>query len=231
MHHVVFVPGVGPARNKLAECGLRTHFIEGVTTGQEIEERRFAPNEQQGIVIQWSPDGPMALDFDAIEWTPAVAVEGREAERYWVGVIPDSLPAPPELAKQTCVPGRFVQLNERRWCIPSLSQLPIAYQATDNGWGFVVPPELATYWDLCGSVREQLEQAEGGEVFDAADACDLVTMALNINYRMPRELVGVLGLLTSGESGTLLAASYAALWDRPEAVAAIPVSRLREGGA
>lgn len=229
MHHVVFVPKLGRLQDKLESCGLGADFIDGGTWAKELTDKE-SPTGEPGMMIVWDHlNAPSASDAKSLAWRPAVEHEGRPEGRYLVGVDPDNLPTPLELIRTNQVPGRRVQLGMHSWVIPSLGQFPLNLYPGNGGPLYTVARQLTQYWERAGIVRKVLLDANEGDTIDVSAAFDLVIDALNLNYRMPRELVGPLELLTSGINGTLIAASCAALWDGPDESTVIPVDLLKRG--
>lgn len=153
------------------------------------------------------PDGGRGVLFgaagDGLGYAPDRQTWARVGERCWVGMERESPPEPADLVRQRTVDGRrFVLADGREWLVPKLRSyladvgfvvaLPCRAQRVDGCWvqGPVLPE-----WEHADAVALRLMEMVLTPGVRQADALDLVADLLQINYRVGREELGLLGAL------------------------------------
>lgn len=213
MHQIIFIPGEPErleAAERLAEVGLIDHrersFAIPAPPGLLPEELRLDdnPDEPPGVVCFWV-DSNWSIPPSARHgfcWLSAVEWGQFPADRYYIGFDPDAKPTPIELLRMDPIQGEPILLGDgNRWIIPTPKTTGHILFARDGAMGMAVPPRLAEFWHRVMTFSEDLSERKG--VYDVSEAFNLALSALNVNYRLPREMLGTLELLTSSSTGTL----------------------------
>lgn len=198
MHFQIFIPGKqGTDPQHLADVGL-----PGLAAGALFLATR-GPDDQSGLLISWPGDGPPKTGYDAERqtWRPAVPQGAWPAARYWIGFWNESPPRPEELAVTYQQAGSDVELGDgQRWLIPHARELPAEMKLADDGtWRFAPQRQFHELWIAALRWRDWFQNAKPGDTYEYADMAEFVLQALQVNYRMTREVVDHLKLFVAAD--------------------------------
>ena len=164
MHYLLYFPGhTGITNEHLARAGLAD--LARDRAPEWFEPAGRGPDGGRGVYCTWrngdaATDPP--LDFhDGQQWQP---VEGAS---YWIGFDRERPPRPEDLERKAPIAGYGVTLlDNRTWCVPSVSCLGQVARLKGGRWITEVKPELAAFAERCGQYA--------GPIFAAADQLDLL---------------------------------------------------------
>jgi hypothetical protein len=204
MHFQLFIPGAtGQDPRLLEEVGL-ADFVAGAEFMPSAKGP--APEGRPGVLVAWRRPGSAMIGYhpDKQTWFPAVARDGLEAGRFWVGLWNDSPVTPQDLARPYPQPGSRVQLGDgNEWLLPAAKELDATLKLADDGtWKFEVQRrfhafylEYLKWFHFFGTCGE-------GDEYAFADAADFVMAGLRINYRLVPELASQLELFSKSTVNT-----------------------------
>lgn len=199
MHFLLYIPDVqtsDPAH--LERVGLGD-LVQGATFLNEGE----GPDGRGGMVIAWGSGGrpPQRHYFSAAEqtWVNAVAWDGLDPYRYWVGVWNDAPPTPGDLRRpyqERGVP--FAMGDGNEWNLPKFRELPRDIILADDGTPrFEVQRRYHTLWHESLTWYSRFAAAGDDFTFKWSEGFAFVCRAMAINYRIVPELVSHLRLLST----------------------------------
>lgn len=208
-HYLVYVPRehceaaqqLDATRSPLEHVGLADHvagaFSLAVADG---------PDNKGGTLFAWQPNnGAVRLHYRADEqdWIPAVPRYDQPAERYWLGFWRDSPVTPRDILRPRTTPGTELAIGEHSWRIPSAEMLPaVAAFMPDGEWATEVEPAYREYWSAVESLR--LTLLAGREEMELAEMFEFCLQALSVNYRLAREVLGHLQVLSTESAPRIL---------------------------
>jgi hypothetical protein len=207
MRFLVFIPNVSGGRPSFADVGLSCVTGDGEPAPEWVDLDSFPPADRPGRLYGW-PDGLDGVPMyqpDLQSWIAAAplpdGVDGlsRERGRYWLGLWKDSPPTAQDLERSRLVSGRMcLRASSGLWHVPSLLNLPCAIALDDEtGLPRRVPKAEFSSWraDAAWGLDLTLKLLRG-EALDwpLAEAFEAAVRLLQLNYRLPRELVHRLGL-------------------------------------
>lgn len=195
-HYQVFVPQATFAestQHPLVCAGLSDHVANA--DGIPLAE---GPDGGPGRLYAWrNHTTNRRLHYNAAEqeWVPAVPVGDSPAKRYWVGFWNDSPPTESDLRRPGITFGMDIRLdNGEEWHIVIPAELPCTVMRGDGGTVQVRPK--AKYRDLyleTARIRRRLSDPDANLPWEIP--YDFICKCLRINYRIPDEVIGYLGLL------------------------------------
>lgn len=203
MHFVVFIPdeqtGAGygfktptPLPDLLRSVGL------GNLSDDHPVGRAGVVNNRKGKVIGWQTNaGALSLDTsEAIEWIPASQTEEHQHSRYFIGINPQAMPTPDELARQSQFKCEKVKLGDGRdWWFVAEKTLERNMRYTLHGeWVTSPQRKFLEFCDLTDHWRQLILSVNPTYTWGAVlSYCQL---SLGINYRLTPEIESRLGLWT-----------------------------------
>lgn len=212
MRFLVFIPrGVGSSPRDgqgghptFGDVGLECLTGDGEPSPEMVDVDSFAPAGQPGRIYGW-PEGLDGLPIhqpDVQTWIAAAPDPDRKlaAKRYWLGLWNESPPTAGDLERVNLVPGRAgLKARSGTWRIPSLLNLPCSVELDETtGRPVRVPkPEFAQWrLDAAWGLDLTLKLLRGESIDWSLDQTfEVAVRLLQLNYRLPRELVHRLGLL------------------------------------
>lgn len=203
MHFLLFVPSVKGQHPSFESLGLDclTGPHEPSPDVADIDSMPVA--NCSGRLYSWQPelDHPTAILPDRQIWIPAVPDPDRSlpSRRYWIGVWSDSPPTVHNLERGQIIDGRAaIKTPIGKWMIPSILNLPCSvelHEVTGKPMR-VARPEFHAWRndvDLGLQLSLQLLRGESRD-WPLATAFEVAVRLMQLNYRLPRELVTRLGL-------------------------------------
>ncbi len=194
MHHLIFLPNetrTSPAA--LSDVGLTSHSAGAAFT--HIDD---GPENLSGMLVHWDISKVPDYAGPSFDWLPAVAsYNGGQTARYWVGIDQENKPTNRDLIRPDAIFGAGAKLGDGEyWVVPPLRSLPFEFQLQPDGSQAAIIHQRFNTFYLEG--MRQLSKIDGdrGE-FDFGDMVMLAEMALDFNYRLPRELADHLRLYNS----------------------------------
>lgn len=220
MHFRIFIPRTtrvsGASKEPLVEVGLG-HLAENFIGENRDTERSI--QGKTGVLYHWQQPGDMGFSAEGLEWTPAKEFRGLAEGRYFVGMNPEKLPTPTEMAVPLQVTGDHITLGNgnRTWVIPDVLFLPTKVILTANSARHERLARFQSRTIACRSWIAECEdftkQLRDFKTDDASPVCDWVRAwnfaydSLAINYRVTPEVVDALDLFASDSlRGIILAA-------------------------
>ncbi len=156
-----------------------------------------------GLLCFWREKGEFGKHFlyqpTEQTWIPAVPYDGLPAARYFVGIQNDSPPTPNDLRYANHPGHSFVLGNGQSWTFPLLGMLDRAFKYRDDGqieWEPIM--RFKRLCETAENIRLQFRDSEEGEIIPLETVVDVLTQALQVNYRLTRELVSHLELFHTG---------------------------------
>ncbi len=207
---LIYVPG-GCQRDRsgLREIGLDAYDDDGVTL-HATDAISETPDGGMGVLFYWTARGARNLvasipqtSLTTQTWRPCVADGELPAGRAWVGWTTDEPPRANDLARAKQQGGDLLALDDvthgEEWLIPVARQLPRKVTFDDAGEvnGSIVSEKFSEFWDATWKAAEMFTPTDGGFEADYKEALNYCALALGINYRIGRDLVAGLGLLTT----------------------------------
>lgn len=216
MHFLAYIPG--PRRpGLLAGVGLPE-----LAAGAHYTALERGPDGQRGTLITWpTPHRPCPPRFDERHltdpdgsdqiWAPAVeAAEGAlAAGRYWIGIDRARPPSEEDLRRPRPVPSVAVRMNDGGyWLLPLIDQLPGVLVPRRSGvWETLPSAEHAPLLASATIWRRVFEDFDSGATLSLGDLAEFVTSGLALNYRITREVVGLLRLFSRDQGAHLFEAA------------------------
>lgn len=221
----VYIPGArGASPQLLLDVGLG-ELCDAAGCPEFIDVDGGGPDEGHGACAYWTdwerPDmapRPPGVHLDRQTWQPArPRPDGSGAGRFWLGCENARPVTPPDVQRSRSFDGEAIELADgQRWRIPKARLLPHTMELDERGQLAAQPePRFAEYcrqsalalgqimaWSAAGQA-DQLP--EGWTNLAAFDFCCL---ALSINYRVNRDLIAWLRLLTTSNMPWVIAASF-----------------------
>ena len=139
VHYVVFVPGHhGQSPELLRTCGLADHM-----PGASFLPVRNGPGGEPGQIIFWG-EQPAKYGEHDLEWLP-LATPGEQTAQ--VGIDPEKLPTPAELARKQLFDGYLIPLGDgNSWRIPVASLLPQDLKLVSGQWTRQTQARFREFW-------------------------------------------------------------------------------------
>lgn len=202
MHYLIYLPKLAEgAHNKLdlptrlREAGLADH-VDGATP-VNIHE---GPDGGAGFVIGWG-NTANRLQYKPTEqtWLKAVPHDDLPAGRYYAGLWNDAPPQEGELRRAYTQPGKFVQLGDDRWKLPTPDTVDKYAAYNDDGsmrWETV----RAFSWLVDEAAKMHDEYLESGSdklmrfALEPSEFVGWVLKLLRVNYRITPEVAAHLEL-------------------------------------
>lgn len=212
MRFLVFVPAATAAERTgrsahptFEDVGLECLLGPGEPSPDMAECDSFPPAGQAGRIYGW-PQGmdglPVYQPADQT-WIAAAPDPDRKlaAKRYWLGLWNSSPPTAEDLERPSVVFGRMqLKASSGLWQVPSLLNLPCGLELDDaTGRPVRVPKPEHAGWraDAAWALDLTLKLLRGeSDTWPEAQAFECAVRLLQLNYRLPRELVHRLGLLS-----------------------------------
>lgn len=239
MHFQIYIPTPEDTQLGKEEL-LRSVGLEDFALGANADRfaKGASPDNERGICVHWPHPGNGQFGYRPNQqtWLPAVpSPDGRPAKRYWAGLWNDSPPTPDQLARKRQYDGTPVELGDgNEWLIPSAALMPRDCRL-DQDTGerrFVVSDRFRSFWDQSYEwfldLRQQIaptsanpedeedendeipEQPDHQKIWINADWAEYLLLALNMNYRLVREVENHLHLLNTGN---MISSVYATVQD------------------
>jgi hypothetical protein len=156
-----------------------------------------------------SPYQIVSLNADAQEWLPA-AKDGEQAEgRYWLGVPKAHNPTPDDLQRETVIDGLPVTLcDKQQWVIPIADYFPRRL-TLNRSTGMQEDRPFAAHLPFINRTNEMFRLLIGDEFqgriaeelrVQIPDGLIYAAEALEMNYRVNRDMVDMLGLIGEFEA-------------------------------
>lgn len=221
---LIYVPGsCDRSRAGLKSLGLDGYDDDSLvlTATDAIDQ---APDGGVGVLFYWTPKARGKYSIPTVDtekqiWRPCVADGDKPHGRAWIGWSKDAQPTAADLQRETLRPGQWLTLADGgQWLIPIAQQLPRVLGLNDAGNDLVgvVADKYEPFWKAALSSLEMFTPTENDEFSgDFVSLFEFAALALSINYRMGRDLIGVggLGLVTSEHLFDIprIAADYEAL--------------------
>lgn len=229
MHFTVFIPGhLNHPVDQLADVGLP----DLVESAQRLAVHR-GPDGQQGTLFGWrTKAGGLNMLPDQKQWIPATQREDFAAGRYWVGLDPDQLPSPTDLCRAYPFMGPICRLGDgRTWMIPRPEMIPATMRRDDDGsWRFVPQRQYVEFCMAAEQMKAVFDGLQVGGSLLYGDLAEFCESALRINYRVTPEVCDLLGLWTSGYSGSCMAVGTVLDVIKPHMLGLPTESALRSAG-
>lgn len=198
LYFVPEVPAV-PAE-MLAELGLAEVLGKSVTQAPINN----GPDGKSGVIFKASTDDqPMGYKADTQRWVPG------PKKQFWLGYDRENPPGPADLARETGLPGKWIELGDgNQWLVPvarlaiTESVLPVRYELDDEGNDtFTVCREYQGLWDmaaeLCSDFFCAVVAGKNEITMDTDRMPEIAAAAIGENYRVGLTECKLLGLLTS----------------------------------
>jgi hypothetical protein len=200
MHFLLYLPGSnrGADPKALAAVGL-----DSLAQGAEFTASA-GPDGGEGQLVTWGTSHRPAKAVyapDEQEWIQSVPLNGHPAGRYWVGLWRGKYPTPDELLRPDYHKGFGAMLGDGNvWELPRAWELPGDMVRGQSGlYEVVIQRRFHEFFVGVHAWKMRFDAHGAGEAtFNWPDLADFVEMALQINYRLPTELVGHLRLLQAG---------------------------------
>lgn len=203
MSVLVYVPGAMQKPRTvdlLRSVGLELLFDEGA--GIDFADvLAGGPDGGSGLLVKVAPDGePLHYSADKQEWhklTPSP--DGKYAAgRAWIGWDREQRPGPAQLARRQQLSGEWMTLRDgNAWLVPIIRQLPKFMGLDDDGSvSGLLEPAYQEFYDDSLRVFSEFVEKNGKITIDWERAFSYSVRALAMNYRVSRDVVARLGLLT-----------------------------------
>lgn len=202
-HYLVYIPAVHfeaaekSGRHPLDYVGLADHVPNAM--GVRITD---GPDHKGGQLYGWMvPTAQHRLNYseEQQDWLPAVPDPATEAaaQRYWLGFWKDSPVTARDLRRPQTVAGHELQIGDTgAWVIPHPQQLPCTIALGASGqWVPQVDERYAEYDSTVKTLQNMM--MAGDRNLENARLFNLCLDALQINYRLTREVVARAKLFTS----------------------------------
>jgi len=206
MRFLVFIPSGANGHPGLADVGLECLLGPDEVSPEMVETDSFPPAGCPGRIYGW-PEGMDGLPIhqpDQQTWIPAAPDPDRKlpGKRYWLGLWNASPPTAEDLERPSLVHGRMgLRASSGEWRVPSLLNLPCAIELDDTtGRPKRVPKAEHAAWrsDAAWGLDVTLKLLRGeADDWSIDQGFEVAVRLLQLNYRLPRELVHRLGLLQS----------------------------------
>lgn len=176
---------------------------------------RSGPDGKTGTLCYWMSEEPgrtpmpLAVATEHQTWHAAKPRDGLEAGRVWFGLT-NAMPVRPEdLVRNKPHAGVPLELaDKQRWTVPLVRELPQVLDYNEAGqftMRFNVPRYEAVFdrtfqWveRMCAATREADPHGPPPEIkFNWLDYWDYAAALLSLNYRLNKDLVACLGLLSN----------------------------------
>lgn len=202
MHYLVFLPrrNEGPKNDlnlaqRLTAAGLADHATDGTPIFQHE-----GPSGEPGFCVGWgNTSTKLNVRPDEQTWLQSVPRDGVEAGAYWVGIWDDSPPTEGELRRPYTQAGKFVQLGDDKWKIPTPDSVDKYAAYNDDGsmrWETV--RQFAWLCDEAVKLREEFLAPHNTKLATfATDPSEFVAWLLKlmrVNYRITPEVAAHLEL-------------------------------------
>lgn len=190
---LIYLPGRPSAQAAdLAAVGLGDLLDSSAVSAFTVDR---GPDGGGGSIAYWGDEIPSIDDY-----TFERAKGRKEGAGCWLGKPKQGQLGPAHLARKKQQIGADVLLADgQAWSVPIARQLPLLLGMDDSGaWTGVVAPQYRAFYEAAWSALEWL--APGGDNLRRVDAqagADFAASALSINYRVNRDVIALLGLLTS----------------------------------
>jgi hypothetical protein len=169
------------------------------------------PDGSAGLLIDLLPQGDAKPSYDAAaqSWHRCAKFGALEAGRAWIGWPNDRRPTPETLKRRRQLPGAVTKLaNGQEWRVPIAKQLPRLFHAPDNtAMAEVVAPHYRAFYNSAWDSLVEYMANKGQGTSTPADTFDACVLALAMNYRVGRDLVGALGMLVNDDLEAIRAAT------------------------
>ena len=206
-HYLVYVPGehvraaTADGAHPLAHVGLPDH-----AAGAFAVALADGPDGKGGQLYAWvagTARHRLHYNADEQDWIPAVPHHDQPAERYWIGFWKDSPVTPRDIMRPRTTPGTELPIGKHAWRIPAADLLPaVAAFMPDGTWATEVEDEYREYRSAVETIR--LTLAAGYEDMELADIFSFDLQALQVNYRLPREVAQHMRVLTTESAVRIL---------------------------
>jgi hypothetical protein len=227
--YVLYLPGArGANPEHLKAVGLDGLLADGSPEFADCLDA--GPDGERGLFAYWSSldhgNNPI-LSTKANKWTPAKADKSRglAAKRFWLGVDPERPVKPLDLTRKKTFVGEWCELADGNlWRVPSIAHLPHVYDEDEDG--LVVRTVIPAYrehaataerfvyafFEACDQLAVLQEKRPDAKqdlkvAFDLKGYWNFTCDALAINYRVSREIVGMLGLVNDQAARDILKAA------------------------
>lgn len=209
MHFAIFIPRVVGANPKHLEAvGLGDLLRAGDHGPQLAEIPDRGPDQGPGMLFTWRGCLPAYVP-GALQWKPAKADpdKGLAAGRFWWGIDPKSPPTPEDLKRNVQLAGEKLDLGAGQWLVPNCMKLPHKFILDDSGAeAREVIEDFRPVYDRCQWAFNLAKSVltDRADLPEAECRRYCIEM-LALNYRVFRDLVYELGLLTDANWFPLLA--------------------------
>lgn len=197
----VFIPKSEktPIDNLMPQTPLEAVGLSDLIAGA-CGERSMGPEEQDGLLISWPnpPDVETGYKPERQTWVPAVARDGFEERRYWVGLWKDKLPTQSDLIRPYPYAGKHVKLNDdAQWLIPVARELPNEMKLADDGsFEFVVQRKFHKVWTEAYKWAEKFGDDAADGSFQWPDLISYIIEVIKLNYMLTDEVISELRLFS-----------------------------------
>ena len=167
--------------------------------------------EGRGVLVYWPPVSmpwrtPNLNHYAQWHWTAAVPDPegGLPAGRFWMGRNPGEPVTPEDLARRDQFAGLDVLLDDgQKWHLPVPRMLPHRLRLDETGRHVrKIAEPYEVYFDLATQFQRALLLAGSAlrHELHVSDAWRLAVMGLGFNYRLNRDIVDWLELLTTEQA-------------------------------
>lgn len=204
----IFIPRArGNPDKRLGELGLRglSDIAPSVTDW---------PNgpDGAGICVSWIPPAsgpeqrpPLQYQPDRQRWESAKKCGERPAGAFWIGIEQDRPPRPDDLAREKRFAGSDIVLEDgNSWRVAAVEQLP--HLLGIDAAGDVVETVRADYREFYEAANQVFTWL-ANDAIPHADGFDFCCRALAVNYRLNRDVIDFLGLLSTEQLGPIAMAA------------------------
>ncbi len=215
MHPQIWIPN--PPGSKVVDPTelLSSVGLDGFVSGYDFVKSlspatlpNFDPSQErvheEGVMFGWlNPTNNLAIrTVEQLEWVPAIAHNGFQEERYWIGFHPSENPTAADLAHKHQFDGHHVRLGDLNyWLIPQPAQLPktlifgndeILMQASYRANGHKIK---TSFIEQTAHFEKFMVDADEDAELDWLDLANYCIESLCVNYRMTPEIMNRLELL------------------------------------
>lgn len=190
MHFQIYIPKAKDLASELARVGL-ADFVQNAEVIPEPE----GPDGTGGAIFAWWNPRCRQIGYRPVEqrWI--------NAETYWIGFWNAENPTPQELARPYQEPGKMLRMGDgQSWLLPTLDRLDKSLILADDGtWRFEVQRRHHQLWLDSLEWAKRFEPTIGNDrkvEVNFGDVADFVVGVLRLNYRLTREVVSELRLLS-----------------------------------
>ncbi|QDT95554.1 hypothetical protein [Gimesia aquarii] len=208
-----FIPNKSGANPKhLIEVGLETLLSPNDNQPLFHDLAGPGPDNLSGQIVSWQDEG-LAYRPDQQEWFEIPADRRRKLPkgRYWIGSLKGAKPTAVDFARNSMLPGQAEMLlgDGQYWKIPNCSLFPMQFSLGTDGETTKVPrPEFKRIFERTVWAMDLLETSiKNDQPIDEEPALDYCIEMLNLNYRVNREIVLWLNLLSPERLPQLMAHS------------------------